>query len=342
MVLIVLRLVFLIVSTGLAVAMTRSGVFRVSSGWGTWAVFGGTLGLAVVIIAADMAVRRKNLAAITSVYFGLLIGMFLTYVLGLALIPLPMSDQLRDAVQILLGAALCYVCISLLLQTKDDFRFIIPYVEFSKEVKGRRPLILDTSVIIDGRIADVVETQIFDTQLIIPRFVIAELQAVADSGDRLRRSRGRRGLDILNRLRGNADVDLVIYDRELPEFAGQPVDAKLVLLAKHLSGKLVTNDYNLNKVACLHDVGVINLNDLANGLKPVFLPGEHLDVRLIKAGEEPGQGVGYLDDGTMVVVEGGRDFVHQTVTVSVTSVLQTSAGRMIFGRREGSRPTTAS
>jgi uncharacterized protein YacL len=337
MVLIVLRLVFLIVSTGLAVAMTRSGPLQGHSEWVTWAVFGGTLSLAVLIIAADMAARRKNLAAITSVYFGLLIGLFLTYVVGLALIPLPLTDTVRDAVQILLGAAMCYVCISLLLQTKDDFRFIIPYVEFAKEVKGRRPYLLDTSVIIDGRIADVVETRIFDTQLIIPRFVIGELQAIADSGERLRRSRGRRGLDILNRLRGNADVDLVIYDRELPEFAGQPVDLKLVLLAKHLSGKLVTNDYNLNKVARLHDVGVINLNDLANALKPVFLPGEHLDIRLVKVGEEPGQGVGYLDDGTMVVVEAGRDHVHQTVTISVTSVLQTSAGRMIFGRFESLR-----
>jgi len=334
MILIVLRLMFLIVSTGLAVAMTRSGPFRAQSGWATWLVFGGTLTLAVAIIAADMATRRKNLAVITSVYFGLLIGLFLTYALGLALIPLPMGDQARDAVQILMGAALCYVCISLLLQTKDDFRFIIPYVEFAKEVKGRRPYILDTSVIIDGRIADVVETRVFDTQLIMPRFVIAELQAIADSADRLRRGRGRRGLDILNRLRGNPEVDLVIYDRELPEFAGQPVDMKLVVLAKHLSGKLVTNDYNLNKVARLHDVGVINLNDLSNALKPVFLPGEHLDVRVVKAGEAPGQGVGYLDDGTMVVVEAGRDHVHETVTISVTSVLQTSAGRMIFGRYE--------
>lgn len=338
MILIVLRLVFLIVSTGLAVAMTRSGPFQMQSGWATWGVFWGTLSMAVVIIATDMAVRRKNLAVITSVYLGLLVGLFLTYVLGLALIPLPMGDEVRDAVQILCGAALCYVCISLLLQTRDDFRFVIPYVEFSKEVKGRRPYILDTSVIIDGRIADVVETQIFDTQLIMPGFVISELQSVADSSDRLRRSRGRRGLDILNRLRNNPQVDMVIYDRELPEFAGQPVDLKLVLLAKHLSGKLVTNDYNLNKVAQLHDVGVINLNDLANGLKPVFLPGEHLDVRLVKAGEGPGQGVGYLDDGTMIVVEGGREHLQQTVTVSVTSVLQTSAGRMIFGRCEGTRP----
>ncbi len=247
---------------------------------------------------------------------------------------IPAKSIAVDWVPLLLGMVLCYLCISLLLQTKDDFRFIIPYVEFVKEVKGLKPYILDTSVIIDGRIADVVETKILDNQLIMPRFVIAELQAVADSSDRLRRSRGRRGLDILNRLSNNPDVDFKIYDRELPEFAGQPVDLKLVLLAKYLQGKVVTNDYNLNKVARLHGVGVINLNDLANALKPVVLPGENLEVRIVKQGEEPGQGVGYLDDGTMIVVEGGREHLNQTVRIAVTSVLQTSAGRMIFGRYE--------
>jgi uncharacterized protein YacL len=192
-------------------------------------------------------------------------------------------------------------------------------------------------VIIDRRIADVVETNILDTQLIMPRFAISELQAIADSSDRLRRSRGRRGLDILNRLRANPQAELQIFDRELPEFAGQSVDLKLVLLAKHLGGKLITNDYNLNKVARVHGVGVINLNDLANAVKPIFLPGEQVEVRVAKAGEEAGQGVGYLDDGTMVVIEAGREHISEVVTVSVTSVLQTSAGRMVFGRYEGPR-----
>jgi uncharacterized protein YacL len=237
--------------------------------------------------------------------------------------------------QVGLGTIICYICISLLIQTKDDFRFIIPYVEFSKDVKGRRPYVLDTSVIIDGRIADVVDTEVLDAQLIMPRFVIAELQGIADSSDKMRRSRGRRGLDILNKLRGNSKVDLQIFDSDLPEFAGQPVDMKLVLLAKHLSGKIVTNDYNLNKVSKVHGVGVINLNDLSNALKPVYLPGESTEVRIVKPGEEMGQGVGYLDDGTMVVVEGGREHVNQLVRVAVTSVLQTSAGRMVFGRYDG-------
>jgi len=233
---------------------------------------------------------------------------------------------------LVLGMCMCYACISVLIQTKDDFRFIIPYVEFSKEVKGLKPYILDTSVVIDGRIADVVETDVLDSRLIMPRFVINELQGIADSADRLRRSRGRRGLDILNRLRSNPDVDLQIYDRELPEFSGQAVDLKLVLLAKNLNGYVVTNDYNLNKVAKLHGVGVINLNDIANALKPVFLPGETIEVLVVKAGEETGQGVAYLDDGTMIVIEGAREHINKEVNITVTSVLQTSAGRMVFGK----------
>ena len=172
----------------------------------------------------------------------------------------------------------------------------------------------------------------FDNQLVMPRFVLAELQAIADSSDKLRRSRGRRGLDILNRLRSDETVELRVHDRETPEMSGQPVDMKLVLLAKHLGGKVVTGDYNLNKMAKIQGVPVINLNDVANALKPVFLPGEVLDVRIVKAGEEAGQGVGYLDDGTMIVVEGGRDYINRQVRIAVTNVLQTSAGRMIFGK----------
>lgn len=305
-----------------------------------WMVFSGMLLLASSVIAADVFIPRKQIEIISGVYFGLLIGVLLTYILMLALAPLLPEQDIgslhppiaRIVVQLMLGMVLCYTCISVLLQTKDDFRFIIPYVEFAKEVKGLKPFVLDTSVVIDGRIADLAETNVLDSQLIMPRFVLAELQGIADSSDKLRRARGRRGLDVLNRLRGNEAIDLKIYDREMPEFANQPVDMKLVLLAKHLGGKIVTGDYNLNKVAKLHNVQVINLNDISNSLKPVFLPGEALAVRIVKPGEEAGQGVGYLDDGTMIVVEGGRDHVGKEVKIAVTSVLQTSAGRMIFGR----------
>jgi uncharacterized protein YacL len=343
MVLILLRTIFILAAAGLGVSFITAGYVPPGSEWSPWAVLGGLLLLALGVIGLDVAIRRKSLDVISSVYFGLVVGMFLAYIGGLVLRPLlatmakePISvERLNSAVGLVLGLVCCYVCISLLLQTKDDFRFIIPYVEFARELKGSKPCILDTSVVIDGRIADVVETQVLDGQLIMPKFVISELQGIADSSDRLRRSRGRRGLDILARLRANPKTDIEIFDRDLPQFAGQPVDLKLVALAQHLKGRLVTNDYNLNKVARLHDVEVINLNDVANALKPTFLPGEHVSVRIVKPGEEAGQGVGYLEDGTMVVIESGRDRVGQQVTIAVTSVLQTSAGRMVFGKCEG-------
>jgi len=332
--LIILRCMFVFVVAGLSVSVINSGLLPKDSIPITMSVFVGIIVLAFGTIGLDIALRRKHLDTITAVYFGLVVGLFMTYILGLALFPLHIEAKLYNHLQLVLGAILCYVCISLLMQTKNDFRFIIPYVEFAKEVKGLKPCILDTSVVIDGRIADVVETGVFDGQLIMPKFVISELQAVADSSDRLRRGRGRRGLDILNRLRGNKNIELIIHERDLPEFAGLSVDLKLVALAKSLQGKLITNDYNLNKVAKLQGVSVINLNDLANSLKPVFLPGERIEVRIVKVGEEPGQGIGYLEDGTMVVVESGRDRLNQTVPIAVTSVLQTSAGRMVFGKVE--------
>lgn len=333
----VLRAVFLVTMSGVGYTVISSPAFQATEFKHPMLVFAGLLVLTGIVIAGDALIPRKKIEVISCVYFGIFVGLFLTYVVGVALEPLMLgpgfeSSRLKSAITLVLGVIACYICISLLLQTRDDFRFIIPYVEFSKEVKGLKPLVLDTSIVIDGRIADLAETHVLDTQLIMPRFVLAELQGIADSSDKLRRSRGRRGLDILNKLRNSTNVDLRIYDRELPESAGQPVDMKLVLLAKHLEGKIVTGDVNLNKVARLHNVPVINLNDIANSLKPVFLPGESLEVRIVKTGEEIGQGVGYLDDGTMVVVEQGREHVSKNVRITVTSVLQTSAGRMIFGR----------
>lgn len=343
MALVILRCVFILVAAGVGFQIIQADKLP-QEPYVPWLVVGGLILLAGSVIAVDVFSGRKRLDTITAVYFGLIIGLFLTYVMMIALSPWLEPDTPKQMnwapwVTLILGMVLCYTCVSILMQTKDDFRFIIPYVEFAKEIKGLKPLVLDTSVVIDGRIADVIETRIIDNQLIMPQFVVAELQAIADSSDKLKRGRGRRGLDILNRIRSDAKVDLVIFDRELPQFAGQPVDQKLVLLAKHLEGKVVTNDYNLNKVAKLHNVGVINLNELSNALKPMFMPGETLQVRVVKPGEESGQGVGYLEDGTMVVIEGGREHVSETVVALVTSVLQTSAGRMVFGRFEHRVPT---
>lgn len=190
--------------------------------------------------------------------------------------------------------------------------------------------LLDTSVIIDGRIADVARTGFVEGTLTVPRFVLRELQMVADSEDSLKRNRGRRGLDILKTLQNEPNLKLEILERDFPDLAD--VDAKLVRLGSETKSAILTNDYNLNKVADLQGVQVLNLNDLANALKPVVLPGEEMPVRIIREGKESGQGVGYLDDGTMVVVDGGKVYVGQDVGVLVTSVLQTPAGRMIFGR----------
>jgi uncharacterized protein YacL len=212
---------------------------------------------------------------------------------------------------------------------------VIPYVEFSRQTKGLRPMVLDTSVIIDGRIADIAETRLFDAPLIVPRFVLNELQLVADSPDKMKRNRGRRGLDMLNKMQTSSVVDVKVDDTPPPGVdVKSDVDHKLVAFTKDCDGKLVTNDYNLNKVAQFRGVDVININDLANALKTVTLPGEMMQTKIIRAGEDAQQGIGYLDDGTMIVVEDGRGYIGKMVMFSVTSALQTSAGRMIFGKFE--------
>ncbi|MGH7172680.1 MAG: PIN/TRAM domain-containing protein, partial [Gemmataceae bacterium] len=242
----------------------------------------------------------------------------------------------RKGLSLIITVICCYIAISTLLQTKDEFRFIIPYVEFSKQVKGAKSLVLDTSVIIDGRIADICDTRFIDTKLIVPRFVLQELQSVADSSDKLKRNRGRRGLDMLKRMQNNPKVELQMHEANLAVLRDvHKVDERLVVLAKALDARVVTNDYNLNKIAQLQGVEVINLNELANSLKSVALPGEMMTVRVVKAGDQIGQGVGYLEDGTMVVIEHGRSMIGQEAAITVTSVLQTPAGRMIFGRLEG-------
>jgi uncharacterized protein YacL len=201
--------------------------------------------------------------------------------------------------------------------------------EEDEEARQERK-ILDTSVIIDGRIADICKTGFIEGTLVIPGFILEELQHIADSSDLLKRNRGRRGLDILNKIQKELDVKVEIYEGDFEEIA--EVDSKLVRLAKVMGGKVLTNDFNLNKVCELQGVSVLNINDLANAVKPVVLPGEEIVVQVIKDGKEHGQGVAYLDDGTMIVVEGGRDFIGSTMEVMVTSVLQTSAGRMIFAK----------
>jgi uncharacterized protein YacL len=310
-----------------------------------WLAMMAMLTLGVLIVCIDILAPRRKLAIVSGTFLGLFVGMLVAYGLSfvVSLLVGQQLDYLNEAqkvaitnyITIVIGVICSYLSISFILQTKDDFRFIIPYVEFSKQTKGARPFLLDTSVLIDGRISDIADTGILESRLIIPRFVLAELQTVADSGDKLKRNRGRRGLDVLHRLQQNKRAEVVLYDSSHREQDGpDDVDNKLMVLAGELNSRVLTNDFNLNKIASLRGVDVINVNDLANALKPVVLPGERMKVRLIKPGEEAGQGVGYLEDGTMVVVEQGRPHINQEVEFNVTSALQTSAGKMIFGRMD--------
>jgi uncharacterized protein YacL len=306
-----------------------------------WVVFIGGLILAVLVLFIDWMLPKRSLSALAGIFFGLIVGIFFSWALSLVL------DMVNDVFKLglvgnnlkltkwVMGICICYFVISFVMRTKDDTRFIIPYVEFSRQTKGIRPLILDTSVIIDGRIADICQSKLFDAPLIVPRFVLNELQLIADSADKLKRTRGRRGLDILHKLQENTQIEVKVDDTPPPGVDEHAqVDQKLVAFTKNCDGKLMTNDYNLSKVAQVRQVDVININDLANSLKTVVLPGESMVVRLIKPGEESQQAIGYLDDGTMVVVEEGRNKIGEKVQITVTSALQTSAGRMIFGKYE--------
>ncbi|MEJ5259414.1 MAG: TRAM domain-containing protein [Anaerohalosphaeraceae bacterium] len=300
------------------------------------------IGLVVMILAilVEWLTPKKTLSALAGIFFGLLVGMLISWAMSrvLEMLNLLFFKLEADTLQIatwLMGVCICYLTISLVIRTKDDVRFVIPYIEFSRQTKGLRPLVLDTSVIIDGRIADIAETKLFDAPLIVPRFVLNELQLIADSPEKIKRNRGRRGLDMLNKLQNSTIVEVKIDDTPPPGIEDNAgVDQKLIAFTKNCDGRLVTNDFNLNKVATLRGVDVININDLANALKTVTLPGETMRVKIIRLGEEPTQGVGYLDDGTMVVVEGANSKIGQTISFTVTSSLQTSAGRMIFGKFE--------
>jgi uncharacterized protein YacL len=289
----------------------------------------------------DVFIPRKRIEVISAVYFGLLIGVLLSYLMVQAINPvfaaMKNMEVYRGGIILVLTLIITYLSTSLLVQTRDDFRFVIPYVEFSRELKGIRPLVLDSSALIDGRISDVVETKILDSKMIVPDFVLKEVQDIADSQDKNRRMRGRRGLDVLAKLQQIPHAEVHVYDTKKWEsdLRMMTVDQRLVALAKKLNGRIVTSDFNLNRVAAVQGVDVINLNDVANSLRPRYLPGDVLKVRVLREGESPGQGVGYLDDGTMVVCEQARDAIGKEIEATVTSVLQSSSGRMIFTRPNG-------
>ncbi|MCS7167511.1 MAG: PIN/TRAM domain-containing protein [Gemmatales bacterium] len=327
------------VATGLAIQ--SSAWLPAETGWSQyalWATFGAILLIGLSVVALDIFIPKKDITTFSAVYLGLLVGLSLAYLLSSGLRPIlepTLNQQVWGLIQLFLAFLFCYLCVSTLLQTKNDFRFIIPYVEFSRQVKGPKPLLLDTSVIIDGRIADIADTRLLDCKMIVPRFVLRELQNIADANDPLRRKRGRRGLDILKRLQTNPHIEVEVLESDPAELADiGDVDQRLVRLAKNLGARIITTDFSLNKIAQVEGVEVVNMNDLANAVRVAALPGETLHIRLIRPGEQPGQAVGWLEDGTMVVAEQGRSYIGQEVTITVTSVHQSPAGRMIFGRVE--------
>ena len=296
----------------------------------------GSLGL----IGLEWALKNVSSRGLSAAVFGLLFGLILSQLINASIAFIPINPVPMAVVRTGVILVFCYLGMVVALRGRDEFNIIIPYVKFARQDAREETILLDTSVIIDGRIADICQTKFIEGRFVIPRFVLKELQQVADSHDPIKRNRGRRGLDILSRLQKTPAIDMKIQEEDFPELT--EVDAKLVKLAKIVGAKILTNDYNLNKVAGLQGVSVLNINELANALKPVVLPGETLEVRVIKEGKEYNQGVAYLDDGTMVVVENGRALINQIARVTVTSVLQTAAGRMIFGKVEGNGSRAAS
>ena len=282
-------------------------------------------------VVAD--IRRSPARDKIAVILGLFIGLGLTALLGSLLVRIP---RLGWQITLLLGLLCTYLSVYITLSMKEELNFFFPgpagAEESVEQALRTQPKLLDTNVIIDGRIADICRAGFVEGPIYVPRFVLEELHLIADSSDTLRRNRGRRGLDILNQMQQEPGLQVAVYD-ESPSTprSDDAVDAKLVELAKDLEAAIITNDFNLNKVAQLQGIHVLNVNELANAVKPVVLPGEDLTVTIVREGKEPDQGVAYLDDGTMVVVEHGKTHIGQSIRIVVTSVLQTVAGKMIFG-----------
>ncbi|MDO8720954.1 MAG: PIN domain-containing protein, partial [Syntrophales bacterium] len=314
----------------LSLACSISSYFIVDSYYGfPRSLLGFILGLlvALFVMRIEQAIRKVPLRNIFGGVVGMIVGLLIAFLLayGLSFVSNIMEkQQVVPWIYALLTGVMGYL--GLVLGSKKIEEFNLLGCGALKEDRDIR--ILDTSVIIDGRIADICDAGFIQGTLLVPRFVLEELQYIADSSDSIKRSRGRRGLDVLNRMQKSTGITIEVSDHDFPKI--KAVDAKLVALAKKIDGKLVTNDFNLNKVAELQGVKILNVNQLANAMKPVVLPGEMMNVKIIKDGKEPGQGVAYLDDGTMIIVDNAQRYQGASVIVTVTSVLQTTAGRMIF------------
>ncbi|MBM3839330.1 MAG: TRAM domain-containing protein [Verrucomicrobia bacterium] len=322
----VVRILFLLLCTagGYAISQVRpelieKGIYGLTIGFG----FGGLL------IGIDEMLKGFSLRAFSAATFGLLLGSLIAWLLDRSGLFVYADERGMWLIRLCLFVAFGYIGMVLAMRSnKEDFSLIIPYVRFASQNKPDNLLLLDTSVIIDGRVADLIEANFLEGIIVVPRFVLKELQQIADSSDPIRRARGRRGLEMLSRIQRNQRNEVKIHEGEFPEETS--VDAKLVRLAHMLSARLFTNDYNLGKIAELQSVSFVNVNQLASSLKPVILPGESLNLRLVREGKDKGQGVGYLNDGTMVVVNQAHNLIGQQVEVQVQSLLQTGAGVIIF------------
>ncbi len=288
--------------------------------------------ISLFIIFLELGMRRVSSKGLSSSVFGLILGLIMAKLVGDAFVVARIPADTLALIRVILTLIFCYLGMVIGLRGKDEFNIIIPYVRLRRQDQKEEAVVLDTSVIIDGRIIDICKTGFVDTKLILPRFVLRELQSIADSTDPIKRQRGRRGLEMLNNLQKETGLNVIINDEDFPDT--REVDVKIVRLAKILEAKILTVDFNLNRVASIQGVRVLNINELANALKSVVFPGETFRIRLIREGKEHNQAVGYLDDGTMVVVEDARRMIGQEIKVVVNSVLQTQAGRMIFTRPE--------
>ena len=291
------------------------------------------LGIGAAILLFEMRLKRVSLKRLIGAAVGSILGIIGAYLMTLVLgqLTTPQNQNTLSFLQVLLLLLMTYIGLVVGASKGDMLNLAALGGLFGSEKSSKRAYrILDTSVIIDGRISDICATGFLDGILVIPQFVLRELQQVADSPDSLKRNRGRRGLDILQKIQKMASLSVQIVDQDFPHV--RDVDMKLIELAKVYEAKIVTNDFNLNKIAQLQGVGVLNINELANALKPIVLPGEAMRVFILKEGKEYNQGVAYLDDGTMVVVDNAKKMISKTIDIAVTSVLQTTAGKMIFGK----------
>lgn len=296
-------------------------------GAGLFGVLGG-LAAALAIILAEIGMRKVSVKGLSSAVFGLLLGLIMAKLVTDAVSLAPVSKEGLATIRVALTLIFCYLGMAIALRGKDEFNVIIPYVRLRRHNQAEEITLVDTSAIIDGRIVDICKTKFLSGKIAIPRFVLKELQQIADSTDPIKRQRGRRGLEMLHIIQKESGLDISLPEDDFPDIP--EVDAKLVKLAKLLEAKILTVDFNLNRVASIQGIKVLNINELNNAIKPVVFPGEQMQIKLIKEGKEHNQAIGYLDDGTMVVVEDARRLIGQDVKVAVTSVLQTQAGRMIF------------